>query len=91
MKQSLIKVSLYTLIIILLFSTLTGCYNSKELDDLAYVIGIAIDKGEEKEFMFTLQIAVPVKIASEGSEPRQRLFYFDNHRSRFTKHSNILR
>lgn len=70
MKQSLIKVSLCTLIITLLLSTLTGCYNSKELDDLAYVIGIAIDKGEEKKFMFTLQIAVPVKIASEGSEPR---------------------
>ncbi len=85
MKQSLIKVSLYTLIIILLFSTLTGCYNSKELDDLAYVIGIAIDKGEEKNFMFTLQIAVPVKIASEGSEPRQRFFYFNNYRGRFSK------
>ncbi|MBR4110447.1 MAG: hypothetical protein IKK43_02000 [Clostridia bacterium] len=69
MNRILLKISVSILIMLLLFTTLTGCYNSKELDDLAYIIGIAIDKGTEKKFMITLQIAVPVKIASEGSEP----------------------
>ena len=69
MNQALQKLSVSILIVILLITTLTGCYNSKELDDLAYIIGIAVDKGTEKKFMITLQIAVPVKISSEGSEP----------------------
>lgn len=69
MNRTLLKISVSILIMLLLFTTLTGCYNSKELDDLAYIIGIAVDKGTEKKFMITLQIAVPVKIASEGSEP----------------------
>ena len=69
MNRTLHKISISILIMLFLFTTLTGCYNSKELDDLAYIIGIAIDKGTEKKFMITLQIAVPVKIASEGSEP----------------------
>ncbi|MBO5180008.1 MAG: hypothetical protein J6B87_06660 [Clostridia bacterium] len=69
MNRTLLKISVSILIMLLLFTTLTGCYNSKELDDLAYIIGIAVDKGSEKKFMITLQIAVPVKIASEGSEP----------------------
>lgn len=69
MKQSLIKTYLSILITTIALFLLTGCYNSTELDDLAYVIGIAIDKGEEKKFLITLQVAVPTKIASEGSEP----------------------
>lgn len=69
MNRALYKINISILIMLFLLTTLTGCYNSKELDDLAYIIGIAIDKGTEKKFMITLQIAVPVKIASEGSEP----------------------
>lgn len=69
MNRTLLKIIISILIMLLSFTTLTGCYNSKELDDLAYIIGIAVDKGTEKKFMITLQIAVPVKIASEGSEP----------------------
>ena len=69
MNRTLLKINVSILIMLFLIITLTGCYNSKELDDLAYIIGIAVDKGTEKKFMITLQIAVPVKIASEGSEP----------------------
>lgn len=69
MNRTLLKLSVNILTILFLITTLTGCYNSKELDDLAYIIGIAVDQGTEKKFMITLQIAVPVKISSEGSEP----------------------
>lgn len=56
-------------IIVLILLLLCGCYNSKELDDLAYVIGIGIDKGKNKKYEFTFQIAVPVNISGEGSKP----------------------
>ena len=47
---------------------LTGCYNPKELDDLAYVIAIGLDKGTEDNILVSYQIAVPIKIAGEGSD-----------------------
>ncbi len=90
MKQILLKINNTIILLVLSVFLLTGCYDSKELDDLAYVIGIAVDEGSEKQFMFTFQIAVPVKIASEGSEPRKRFFNFNNYRSRFYQFCNII-
>ncbi len=46
---------------------LTGCYDARELDDLAYVIAIGIDKGDKTDLKVTFQIAIPVNIAGEGS------------------------
>lgn len=57
--------------LILLFMTLillTGCYNKKELDNLAYVVAIGADKAENNELSITYQIAIPIKIAGEGNE-----------------------
>lgn len=48
---------------------LSGCFGPKQLDDLAYVIAIGIDKGEEKDLKITFQIAIPVNISGEGSSP----------------------
>ncbi len=47
-----------------LFST--GCYDRIELDDMAYVVGIGIDKGRMHLFRITIQVAVPLKIANGG-------------------------
>ena len=46
---------------------LTGCFKKSELEDLAYVIAIGIDKGPEDNKIVSFQIAVPIKIAGEGS------------------------
>lgn len=58
--------------LIILFSTLifilTGCFAKSELEDLAYVIAIGLDKGTEDNILVSYQIAVPIKIAGEGSD-----------------------
>lgn len=59
---------LKVLILILIPFLITGCYNKKELDNLAYVIAIGADKGEGNELTVTYQIAIPIKIAGEGNE-----------------------
>lgn len=59
------------LLVILLLSisiSLTGCFDQREVDDLAYVIGIGLDKGTTNALKVTLQIAVPTVIAGEGGE-----------------------
>ncbi len=59
------------LLILLCFSLfpLSACYDAVEIDDLAYVVAMGIDKGDSKTFRITLQYAVPLNIASgiEGS------------------------
>lgn len=57
------------IILISLLCVLTGCYDANELDDLAYVIAIGIDKGTSKTLQVTFQIAIPVNISGESSSP----------------------
>ncbi|MGD0153950.1 MAG: Ger(x)C family spore germination protein [Thermacetogeniaceae bacterium] len=55
--------------LILLFSLclgLTGCYDKKEIDDLAYVLALGIDKGKTNTLKVTLQYAVPSKLGGGG-------------------------
>ncbi len=55
--------------IILLLSLclgLTGCYDKKEVDDLAYVLALGIDNGKTNTLKVTLQYAVPGKLGGSG-------------------------
>lgn len=55
--------------ILLIFSLclgLTGCYDKKEVDDLAYVLALGIDKGKTNTLKVTLQYAVPSKLGGGG-------------------------
>ncbi|SNS96873.1 spore germination protein KC [Anaerovirgula multivorans] len=61
------------LIILILCGLITGCYDRKELDDMAYVVGIGLDKGEANFLRITLQVAVPMQIA-EGGDPEDTYF-----------------
>ncbi|HHV98659.1 MAG TPA: Ger(x)C family spore germination protein [Clostridiaceae bacterium] len=45
----------------------TGCFDRREVDDLAYVIAIGLDKGKTNFLKMTLQIAVPLAVGS-GNE-----------------------
>lgn len=60
--------SKFIFIILLMPLFLTGCYDRFELDNLAYVIAIGIDPGENGNVNISYQVAVPVKITGEGSE-----------------------
>lgn len=61
-----------TLCFILIFLLLpcAGCYDAIEIDELAYVVAVGIDKSESNTFRITFQYAVPLNIASgiDGSK-----------------------
>lgn len=59
----------FIFLIFLLPLFLNGCYDRFELDNLAYVIAIGVDKGSgDNNLDITYQIAIPVKITGESSE-----------------------
>lgn len=60
------KLKLIVLLSFIIF-TFTGCFSKTELEDYAYVIAIGIDKGPKNNYIISFQIAVPIKIAGEGS------------------------
>jgi len=45
---------------------LSGCFDSREIDSLAYVMAIGLDRGECNFLEITLQIALPTQIAGGG-------------------------
>jgi len=54
--------------IVLLCPGLSGCYDSVEIDELAYVIGIGLDKGKTNFLKMTFQIAVPRNIGGGSGQ-----------------------
>ncbi|NMI04055.1 Ger(x)C family spore germination protein [Paenibacillus sp. SZ31] len=59
----------YRAVIVLLLCTtfISGCWDRKEINDVAFVIGIAVDK-EGENYRSSLQIALPGQSGSSGSE-----------------------
>ena len=51
---------------------LCSCYDSTEIDELAYVVALGVDKGEQKNYNISFQYAVPLNISggvdSEGGD-----------------------
>jgi spore germination protein KC len=64
-NRSLIRIISLMLIVFiaLLFS---GCYDRKEVDEMAYVIAIGLDKGKTNYLRMTFQIANPVALGAGG-------------------------
>jgi spore germination protein KC len=60
MKQTIILILLFLQIIPLL----SGCWNQKELNDLAFVMAMGIDKGEHKRFDVTVQLVNPGNVST---------------------------
>lgn len=65
------KKAIYLLPIIILSvvacSIFTGCYDRKEVDDLAYAYAIGVDKGKNQLVKITLQIAAPKSTGQSDS------------------------
>lgn len=51
------------LLAVLLFVPLTGCYDRVELEGIAFVLALAVDKAEDGNLEVTAHIAIPRKIA----------------------------
>lgn len=62
------KFKFFTVILVILLqcTVLTGCYDKRELDDMAYPVAIGFDKGEANKLRMTLQLAVPISIGGSG-------------------------
>ncbi len=53
------------LAVIFMIPLLSGCWNQKELTDLAFVMGVGVDKGKSGEkFTSTYQIVIPGNVAA---------------------------
>lgn len=45
---------------------LSGCYDSREIDETAYIVALGIDKKSESEYSYTFQFSSPLAISGEG-------------------------
>jgi len=89
--NKIIRSSIAILYVLFLISVLTGCYDSHEIEDLAYVIAIGIDEAEGDNFSLTFQTAVPQAITGGGGEGTDITSYkTDNFLSGFKKSGQYL-
>ncbi|MGE5612989.1 MAG: Ger(x)C family spore germination protein [Bacillota bacterium] len=65
----IIRFSLVFALLLNLF-LMTGCYDQREIDELAYPMAIGLDVGEANELRMTLQLAVPISIGGGSSGSR---------------------
>jgi len=63
------KYKIFAVIFMILMQTavFTGCFDKRELDDMAYPVALGFDKGETNELRMTLQMAVPTNISGGES------------------------
>lgn len=54
------------LILLIVCGMLTSCYDRREVDEMAYVVAVGLDKGKSNLLKITLQIAVPTAVAGGG-------------------------
>lgn len=87
------KIKIVSLLLITIFAvvSVSGCYDSNEIEDLAYVIAIGIDKADKESFNLTFQTAVPKSITGgEGESIDTKTFKTDNFLSGLKKASGYL-
>lgn len=58
------KVFLIFFEMILILPILSGCWNQKELTDLAFIMAMGVDKGEDKKYDVSFQIVNPGNVAA---------------------------
>lgn len=70
MFKSKVKDLTLILSMIVFCGLFSGCYDKREVDDLAYAVGIGFDKGKTDSLKLTLQFAVPLSIGGGGGSSR---------------------
>lgn len=53
-------------VLILVMMLLTGCFDQREIDELAYPMAMGLDIGEANKLRLTLQLAAPLSIGAGG-------------------------
>ncbi len=59
-KAALVVISL------LIVMSVSGCYDQREIDELAYPLAVGLDVGQANELRMTLQLAAPLAIGGGG-------------------------
>lgn len=67
------NILIFTFISIIMLFSISKCYEKRELDDLAYVIAMGVDKGEIERYKITVQFALPVKIGGGNTTGKKTL------------------
>ncbi len=49
---------------------LCGCYDSREIDETAYIIALGVDKADNNSYAYTFQLANPLEMASGEEETK---------------------
>ncbi|WP_336776866.1 Ger(x)C family spore germination protein [Paenibacillus sp. MMO-58] len=57
---------LISLLFVLIAMTLTGCWNRRELNDLAIAVAIGIDKDGENQYQVSVQVVDPGEVAANN-------------------------
>ncbi|MYL69484.1 Ger(x)C family spore germination protein [Halobacillus litoralis] len=57
---------------------LSGCWNSKELDDLGIVVAVGIDKTEDDQFLLVTQVINPSEIATDAPTTRPPVSIYES-------------
>lgn len=66
-KENMVRKIVAVLIFIIIMLSSTACWNRRELDALAVVMGVGIDKAQEQEkVLLTAQIIKPAEISTPG-------------------------
>ncbi len=58
----------FAVILILILLTLSGCYDYREINDTAMVAGIAVDKGDDGNYTFSVEIIQPAESESASAK-----------------------
>ena len=66
MGRNAVRIICLVFSIFLICGIFSGCYDRREIDELAYVIAIGFDKGITNVLKITLQIAVPKALGGGG-------------------------
>ena len=67
MKNKIIKLFLIMCILIMSLSSLSGCYDARGIEDLAYVTALGIDISDDNVLSLTFQISIPGTSSESGS------------------------
>ncbi|MEH7504863.1 Ger(x)C family spore germination protein [Neobacillus drentensis] len=67
------KVFLIFFEVILILPVLSGCWNQKEMPDLAFIMALGVDMGEDKKYDVSFQIVNPGNVAAGQSGGGQGL------------------
>jgi spore germination protein KC len=65
----------YIFVILILCLFLTGCWNRRELNELAIALALGIDKSED-EYVVTAQVIVPSEVSMKGGAGRSPVTLF---------------